>query len=274
MQRTIGLIRQMLRVEVMYSSRIHLTKKPLLSAVATLGLALIPFSGFSHFPGVQSTPPRPQYNGFFAEPGLPFSATQLTERTQTLLDGTHIVSKSKLRVYRDTSGRLRVESFQMRPGSEELEDAPSTVGILDPVAGYQYSLLIRGHSGIRSDLGGGQIIQDGTARSSGAGRAAGPVARGPESHTSTESLGTQIMAGLEVEGSKSTTTYPPHFSGNDAPIVATYEEWRSLDFRIVVFSIRSDPRSGETKVTITDFSRTEPDPSLFQVPSDYTIRAH
>lgn len=67
-------------------------------------------------------------------------------------------------------------------------------------------------------------------------------------------------------------TYPPHSFGNDVPVVTTVEQWRSLELKFDVLNIRLDPRSGETKIRVTDINRAEPDPSLFQVPADYTIR--
>jgi hypothetical protein len=35
---------------------------------------------------------------------------------------------------------------------------------------------------------------------------------------------------------------------------------------------RTDPRSGESTMRVTNIQRSEPDPSLFEVPSDYTIK--
>src|SRR5580692_11425883 len=41
--------------------------------------------------------------------GLPYSAIRETETVQTLSDGTHIVTKSSTRTYRDSQGRTRSE---------------------------------------------------------------------------------------------------------------------------------------------------------------------
>jgi hypothetical protein len=41
----------------------------------------------------------------------PYSVMEEAERTQTLGDGTHIVTKTQTRLYRDSYGRTRRESF-------------------------------------------------------------------------------------------------------------------------------------------------------------------
>ena len=45
--------------------------------------------------------------------------------------------------------------------------------------------------------------------------------------TTQESLGTQVMEGLVVEGYTETTTTPVNMIGNDRPIVTVYERWHS-----------------------------------------------
>jgi hypothetical protein len=40
---------------------------------------------------------------------------------------------------------------------------------------------------------------------------------------------------------------------------------------MVVLSKRNDPRFGETVYRLSDIKRAEPDPSLFQVPSGFSV---
>jgi hypothetical protein len=49
------------------------------------------------------------------------------------------------------------------------------------------------------------------------------------------------------------------------------ETWRSPELQTTLLLKISDPRSGETTIRLTDISRSEPDPSLFQVPAGYEI---
>ncbi len=60
--------------------------------------------------------------------------------------------------------------------------------------------------------------------------------------------------------------------GNDLPIVITTETWYSPDLKVLVMSKSSDPRMGETTYKLTNLSRAEPDPALFQIPADYSIK--
>ena len=52
----------------------------------------------------------------------------------------------------------------------------------------------------------------------------------------------------------------------------TSEEWTSPELQTLVLTRHNDPRSGESTYKLMNIIRAEPDPSLFQVPSDYTVR--
>ena len=86
-----------------------------------------------------------------------------------------------------------------------------------------------------------------------------------------ESLGTQTIEGVEAEGERVTITIPAGKIGNDSPIVTVNERWYSPELQVVVMSKNSDPRMGETTYRLTNIVRSEPDPSLFQVPADYRV---
>jgi hypothetical protein len=49
------------------------------------------------------------------------------------------------------------------------------------------------------------------------------------------------------------------------------ETWRSSELETTLLFKISDPRSGETSIRLTNISRSEPDPSLFQVPDGFEI---
>ena len=59
--------------------------------------------------------------------------------------------------------------------------------------------------------------------------------------------------------------------GNDRPLVSTSETWTSQDLHVPVLSKHNDPRSGESVTKLINISRAEPDPALFQAPSDYSV---
>ena len=87
-----------------------------------------------------------------------------------------------------------------------------------------------------------------------------------------EDLGTRDIEGVPAKGTRETTTIPAGAIGNERPIVITSENWFSPDLQMRVKSVRRDPRAGETTFTVTNLKRSEPDPSLFQVPADYTVQ--
>ncbi|QQS45642.1 MAG: hypothetical protein IPM66_17145 [Acidobacteriota bacterium] len=86
-----------------------------------------------------------------------------------------------------------------------------------------------------------------------------------------ESLGQQSFEGVMAEGTRTTITIPAGEIGNEQPIVTVYERWYSPELQTVVMTRRSDPRSGETIFKLMNINRSEPDPRMFQIPTDYTI---
>ena len=85
----------------------------------------------------------------------------------------------------------------------------------------------------------------------------------------TEELGTRDFEGVSAEGTRRVTTIPVGAIGNERPIEVVYERWFSKDLGVVVYSKTTDPRSGEQTYRLTNIVRSEPDPSLFSVPTEY-----
>jgi len=87
-----------------------------------------------------------------------------------------------------------------------------------------------------------------------------------------ESLGKQVLEGVEVEGQRETATVPAGIQGNDQPISTVTETWTSHDLGgMIVLLKRTDPRMGETTQKLIHVSLTEQAFSLFQPPPDYTV---
>jgi TonB family protein len=87
-----------------------------------------------------------------------------------------------------------------------------------------------------------------------------------------ESLGKQMIEGVEAEGTRTTLTFPAGMMGNERPINIVSERWYSPELQMVVLTKHSDPRFGETSYRLTNINRSEPSRTLFEVPSDYTIK--
>ena len=99
-------------------------------------------------------------------------------------------------------------------------------------------------------------------------RIPGPASSG-DRHA--ESLGTQLVEGVEAEGTRSISTIPAGSIGNDFAIEIVSERWYSPELQAIVFSLHKDPRFGETTYRLTNIQRTEPSRSLFEVPAGYTL---
>ena len=226
--------------------------------------------------------------------GAPYTADQVSEHIQTLADGTHISqNRHTERIYRDSAGRTRTER-QMFGGmtpSAEVSEIPPVVEIIDPTAGVEYVLDQQNHiahcftlqqaprvardtPGIGTSGGTTTVTRAPSNPGTGTAVAGGPPAgtsRPRVQQTQNEPLGTQVMEGVVVEGTRWTTVYEAGSVGNDRPITATHETWRSQQLKVVVLTKTEDPRSGESVTRLTNISLSEPDAALFQPPADYKI---
>jgi len=191
--------------------------------------------------------------------GSPYSAQATTQFTQTLANGDHIQRTSTGAIARDSQGRTRTDrSFGTIGALSAGRGAGRTVMIFDPVAGK--SIVLE--------------PQSKTARSTTLPAARAANAKTPRSLASakTEDLGTQVMQGVTAQGKRVTRTIPAGTEGNEKEIDIVSETWFSADLQVVVMSKTSDPRYGESVYQLTGITRAEPDPALFMVPSDYTVK--
>ena len=75
----------------------------------------------------------------------------------------------------------------------------------------------------------------------------------------------QVLA----DGTRITQTREKQSDYRDSAGRTTTEHMAPQNPNITVLQTDSDPRSGDTTTSLTNISRAEPDPSLFQVPTDY-----
>ncbi len=242
--------------------------------------------------------------------GLPYSAEILSESVQTLADGNRIVQRTTGHVYRDNEGRIRREEERPSGGrsitisdvvggrsytlNEEQHTAAEgpLIATLNWGSGGAATLVLSQLNALKKvqlDLGGGLTVEGG-------GRGAPPtdaagqkerkieqlkatVAGGrgvallnPSEEVAEERLQDRVIGGVLASGTRRTTTIPAGAIGNERPITVVSEEWYSPDLQILVQTERTDPRLGRSVYQVSNINRNEPDPSLFQVPTDYTIR--
>ena len=215
--------------------------------------------------------------------GAPYSAEAVTETTQTLADGNRIVNRQSSMQYRDGMGRERHEqNLMMIPGAPAT--APEIVTISDPVANVSYALNTREHSAQKVPDNRIAIARrtasfTGTQFTLTTGAAGGFKAtarmilnESPDSETvKSEDLGSQLVEGVQSNGTRVTRTIAAGQIGNERPIQVVDENWFSPDLQMTVMSRHTDPREGETVYKLTNIIRAEPDPGLFRVPADYVV---
>jgi hypothetical protein len=218
--------------------------------------------GWMHFEGA-----RP-FSGGKVVAGAPYSAQAVTEHIQTLADGNTIHSTTTVNVYRDTQGRTRREQEIGAVGSWAASGTPhKVITITDPVAGLIHTLSpdtqtdrqmpFRSHNGAGEENGAGMQARQ----------------RPENPNVKTESLGTQTIAGVAAEGTRMTRTIPAGQVGNAAPLVVTIERWYSPELQTDVMRKEVNPQFGQTTFQLTNVVRAEPEASLFQVPSTYTVKS-
>jgi TonB family protein len=81
-----------------------------------------------------------------------------------------------------------------------------------------------------------------------------------------------MIEGVAAEGTRVTMTIPAGSMGNERPIDATYERWHSKELQMDLLIKSVDPRSGEATQQITNLTLSDPDPALFEIPTDYTVQ--
>jgi hypothetical protein len=206
--------------------------------------------------------------------GAPFSAVSVSETTQVLADGNHIVRKTQANLYRDSQGRIRKEVTLPAIGPLSASGQPhSFIVISDPVAGTSY--VLEPDQKVAREMPGRMGMK---IRTNGGPGGPGDVVyrkfkegKAGTANAKTESLGAQTIDGVNAEGTRITRTIPAGEIGNEQPITVVSERWYSADLQMDVKSTHSDPRFGNTTYTLTNIQRTEPAASLFAVPSGYTI---
>jgi hypothetical protein len=221
----------------------------------------------------------------------PFTADAIIQTDQTLTDGSHVVNKVAVAAARHSQGRTYREEVPASPVADS--PAPKTIFIGDPVAQANYVLgpdhvarkIPMSLAGLQpgaisvstssAPLQGNLLLRTASAGGN------GPVLAGPQGVTSaqritlgdskTEQLGTQTIAGVQADGTRTTVTIPAGQVGNQNPLVIITERWYSQDLQATMLARDSDPRLGSSSFQLTNVQQVEPPASLFQIPSGYTI---
>jgi hypothetical protein len=238
--------------------------------------------------------------------GAPYTAQITSEFEQTLPDGNKIDRKTTTTIYRDGQGRTcRKETLPAIGPYAASSTPPQAIFINDPVAGVTYVLdpvhktarkmprpnmqagpggpgpkaLIVGPNGPGGPGGplpgnAPTIIAgpNGPGPRGPGGPPPGIGPRGQNANVVTESLGTQNIEGILVQGTRMTRTIPAGSFGNQQPIQVTSEHWYSPKLQMDLIVKNTDPTRGTNTTTLSNIQQDEPNTSLFQVPPDYTVQ--
>jgi hypothetical protein len=217
--------------------------------------------------------------------GAPFTADSVTEHVQTLGDGNRLVRKSTAHIYRDGEGRTRREHELTRGGAHPTTDgeAPRLIVINDPVGRVSYTIETQTGVARKRLLPPPEVL---AARQRALGESAFSVlmptsaahrrmAEGDDApelpKPQKERLEPQVIEGVAAEGTRTTLTIPAGEFDNEQPLVITHEEWYAPELRMLVLVKHNDPRFGVTEFRLTNITRGEPSPELFQLPPGYKV---
>ena len=189
--------------------------------------------------------------------GAPYSAVEAIQSQQTLSDGTQITRSEQVKMYRDSQGRTRTERTMTAPGGSAAQTR-TMISIVDPVAGYETRLDAERSTAVRTAL---PVPRSGARPA--------PPAGAPTPQV--QDLGTKTINGLLATGTRTTLTIPAGAFGNSQVIESVREVWVSQDLQVPLLVTSTDPRFGTSTMQLGSVVRAEPDASLFQIPSSYSV---
>jgi len=205
--------------------------------------------------------------------GLPLSYQSSVDGWHGLLDGTRITNPTRVTslFWRDSEGRTRTERSVFTPSPFHTEQPKiDLVEIRDPIAGVQYVFNTRDLIAYRYPFTAAEPPPQTPPVTSVPVKP--PSSPNPDQPTTTtESLGSTVIEGITVDGTRRITVFPTGWMGNNRPITKVCDTWHSAELNINVLYQCSEPPNSESAFRLTDISRGEPDPSLFQLPPEYSI---
>ena len=226
--------------------------------------------------------------------GAPLSADIVVVRETVLADGNRIHRETHGKLFRDAEGRSRDEIELETPGGM---GAQVRITIHDPLSGTttivfpqtKTAVVYHSHDPARigvgvgtgwgSGIGGGTEVKPPPKESESPKKlefvqATSGLADAPQSgpHTKIKQLGKKGIEGFTACGTRESHIIQTGEIGNEKPIISTTETWIGEDLRLVLSSAHDDPQTGEAVTRLVNIRVGDPDPQLFEIPSDYTVK--
>ena len=169
-------------------------------------------------------------------------------------------------MFRDSAGRTRLET-ELQSSAAGVA-ARRFVTIVDPVQGTSIVLDVAAKSAMVFHLPAAPAVSAGNlklATATQVGRASVKQLTPPGA----DDLGAMMMEGFAVTGTRRAGAS----KAAKGPVqnVAT-ESWFSKELKVDLLVSRQGPKSDSRTTRLTNISPGEPDPTVFQVPADYTVR--
>jgi hypothetical protein len=199
-------------------------------------------------------------------PGAPFSGVIVVERTIIPHSGDSALNLKTVRdVARDSQGRIYNVFRQFEPASDNTTPPVVRIHFYDPQTRSYTYVYPQQKTYMTGTVNHPPAPEPADLIASPAGSSA-PL----NQFTKEEDLGTQSISGVSAHGVRQVQTIPAA-SNTGKEIVLTDEYWYAEDLHMNVAVKHDDPRTGRVSMTLTQVTRTEPDPSIFQIPDDYKM---
>lgn len=196
------------------------------------------------------------------QPNMPFTGVDKIVWTRPIEGGGSITTYLEAKAIRDSQGRIYRERHRFGPENADPQSTLYEITILDPVNRTRTTCDRAEHlchiSSYRPQFS--TTVQP-----------VGPFDQGKR-YLTRESLGNQWMSNLPVVGTLEKTIIQPGAIGNDKALTISREFWYSNDLKINLSVTRQNPSEGTQSITLTNVTRSEPDPSVFAVPSGYRVQ--
>jgi hypothetical protein len=198
--------------------------------------------------------------------GKPYQAKEIRTIVTYDSDGTKRVVVTKSNLFRDTSGRIRIERFY--DGTEDpSENVPTDIWI-DDNCGTSVSLLPAPQTAkITKRVSSAKVSDQPCCEEIDFKH---PPYTGPQGKF--EDLGHKLIDGVEVRGERESYYSSVQARLSGAAPVRIYENWcsTSLDTRMGDYVLDEKPKREITTI-ISDVTQIEPDSALFDIPEGYKI---
>lgn len=212
------------------------------------------------YPGVRVFIP-----GIFVPPvpGAPFSGTVEILSNQKLPNGSTYTRWTRYQIARNSTGVIHNERRRLAMPGFRGEPALQQIHIYDPQKHLDTWLDPSTHLARQTALLQLRASSNSTLETF--------VTPPNSTNLTTMDLGIETVAGVVLHGTRKQRTVPAVRSGTGSDVTVTDDYWYSEDLRVYLVLKHNDPRTGEQTVGIIKLDRSEPDPSIFQIPAAYKV---